>query len=161
MLTAEASTLLALDNQVCFAIHAAARSIQRSYQPLLGELSLTYPQYLVMLVLWEWEQAREERPTVRALGERLDLDSGTLTPLLRRLEQKRLITRARSSDDARELFVRVTRSGSALKQRAATVPMKMLTCSPLPVPELITLREQLKRLRAGLAFAQENSHENE
>jgi DNA-binding MarR family transcriptional regulator len=156
-----ASVLLALDNQVCFALHAASRSMQRAYQPLLGELALTYPQYLVMLVLWEWEQADEPRPTVRALGERLDLDSGTLTPLLRRLEQKELITRARSDADARELFVRVTRQGSAMKERAATVPMRMIATSPLPLPELLALREQLKRLRAGLVFAQESSHENE
>jgi MarR family transcriptional regulator, organic hydroperoxide resistance regulator len=161
VLPVEPSVLLALDNQVCFALHAATRSMQRAYQPLLGELSLTYSQYLVMLVLWEWERAREPHPTLRALGERLDLDSGTLTPLLRRLEQKRLITRTRSSEDGRELFVRVTRRGSTLKERAATVPLRMIASSPLFLDELVSLREQLKRLRAGLAFAQENSHEDD
>jgi MarR family transcriptional regulator, organic hydroperoxide resistance regulator len=155
------SVLLALDNQFCFALHSAARRMQRAYQPLLGELSLTYPQYLVMLVLWEWEHAREARPTVRALGERLDLDSGTLTPLLRRLEHKRLVIRTRTSDDGRELFVRVTRRGSALKERASTIPLRMIASSPLPVNELVALREQLKRLRAGMASTQENSHEND
>jgi MarR family transcriptional regulator, organic hydroperoxide resistance regulator len=161
VLSVEPSVLLALDNQVCFALHAATRSMQRAYQPLLGELSLTYSQYLVMLVLWEWERTREPHPTLRALGERLDLDSGTLTPLLRRLEQKRLIKRTRSSEDQRELFVRVTRRGSNLKQRAATVPLRMIASSPLSLDELVSLREQLKRLRAGLAFTQENGHEDD
>ncbi|HEX5660431.1 MAG TPA: MarR family transcriptional regulator [Polyangiales bacterium] len=158
MLPAGTSALLALDNQVCFALHVATRAVQRAYQPLLGDLSLTYPQYLVMLVLWEWEQAHEPRPTLRALGERLDLDSGTLTPLLRRLEQKRLITRSRSREDGRALLIRVTRRGSSLKERAASVPMQMIASSPFSLEELVSLREQLKRLRTGLV-AQESTHE--
>lgn len=158
---ASTHALLALDNQVCFALHAAARSMERAYQPLLAALSLTYSQYLVMLVLWEWEHALQERPTLGALGRRLDLDSGTLTPLLRRLEQKGFVTRARSAEDGRELLVRVTRRGSALKRRAANVPLRMLASSPLPVSELVELREQLKRLRAGMASVQENNDENE
>jgi MarR family transcriptional regulator, organic hydroperoxide resistance regulator len=153
-----ADSLLALDNQVCFALHAAARSVQRAYQQVLGELDLTYPQYLVMLVVWEWEHTPPARPTVSALGERLDLDSGTLTPLLRRLEQKGLLARTRSPLDGRELLVQVTRRGTALKKRAHNVPLTMLQCSPLPLDELITLRDQLKRLRTGLATAQEKPH---
>jgi DNA-binding MarR family transcriptional regulator len=158
MQPAEASDLLALDNQVCFALQSAARSVQRAYGPLLAGLELTYPQYLVMLVLWEWQSWRNHRPTVRALGERLDLDSGTLTPLLRRLEQKGLLVRLRSSDDGRELFVRVTKRGAALKEEAREVPLVMIARSPLPVAELVSLREQLKRLRAGIA-SQENRNE--
>ena len=143
--------LLALDNQFCFALHAASRRIVRAYRPALAELDLTYPQYLVMLVLWGWDRERFEYPTVTALGERLDLDSGTLTPLLRRLEQKGLIARERSEEDERELYVRVTRSGRALKQRAAKVPMSLISNSPVPIAEIVVLRDQLKRLRAALA----------
>lgn len=144
-------TLLALDNQLCFALHAAARSVQRAYQSVLGELALTYPQYLVMMVLWEWDREGKSRPTVTALGERLDLDSGTLTPLLRRLEQKGLLVRERGSEDARELLVRSTRAGRALQERARNVPLTLLSCAPLPLEELMTLRDQLKRLRVALA----------
>ncbi|MEY4509871.1 MAG: hypothetical protein RLZZ450_1993 [Pseudomonadota bacterium] len=143
--------LLALDNQLCFALHAAARGVQRAYQPLLAELDLTYPQYLVMLVLWEWDHENQLRPTVTALGDRLDLDSGTLTPLLRRLEQKSLIARERSSADGRELFVRVSRTGRALKKKARAVPITLICNSPLPPHEMVALRDQLQRLRHTMA----------
>ncbi|HEY6881715.1 MAG TPA: MarR family transcriptional regulator [Polyangiales bacterium] len=143
--------LLALDNQLCFALHAAARSVQRAYQPLLVELDLTYPQYLVMLVLWEWDSENEPRPTLGALGQRLALDSGTLTPLLRRLEQKGLLVRERSNADGRELFVHVTRAGRALKKQARAVPIELICRSPVPVNEMVTLREQLKKFRALLS----------
>jgi DNA-binding MarR family transcriptional regulator len=146
--------LLALDNQFCFALHAAARSVQRAYQPALSELDLTYPQYLVMLVLWEWDRQPDVRPTLTALGERLDLDSGTLTPLLRRLEHKGLLARERASDDGRELFVRLTRAGRALQKRARHVPLALLACAPLPIQELALLRDQLHRMRAALAAPQ-------
>lgn len=142
--------LLALDNQLCFALHAAARRVVRSYGPLLGELDLTYPQYLVLLVLWEWDRDPPARPTVTAMGERLDLDSGTLTPLLRRLEQKDLLTRERASGDERELFLKVTRTGRALKKRALKIPLVLLDASPVPANELLELRDRLNALRAGL-----------
>jgi MarR family transcriptional regulator, organic hydroperoxide resistance regulator len=142
--------LLELDNQFCFALHAATRRVVRSYAPLLNELDLTYPQYLVLLVLWAWDRERHPRPTVTALGERLDLDSGTLTPLLKRLEQKGLLTRERASCDERELLVRVSRDGRALKRRARKIPLEMLRRSSLPVCELVELRERLKALRSGL-----------
>src|SRR5262245_64794007 len=100
--------LLELDNQLCFALHATARQIVKAYRPVLAELELTHPQYLVLLVLWEWARVREPRPTVKALGERLALDSGTLTPLLKRLEARGLLNRTRSTVDERELFVHVT-----------------------------------------------------
>lgn len=142
--------LLALDNQLCFALHAASRLVTRSYTERLSEHGLTYPQYLVLLVLWEWERTPPPRPTVKALGERLDLDSGTLTPLLRRLEQKGLLTRERSEDDERELCVRLTRTGKALKQRVVDVPRWMLATSPVPISEVVELRDRLKRFRTML-----------
>ena len=142
--------LLALDNQVCFALYAAARSVVRAYRPLLEALEITYPQYLVLLVLWGWAHEGMARPTVRALGERLDLDSGTLTPLLRRLEQRGLVRRERTSDDERELFVRLTAAGHRIKQRACSVPLALLEQSPIPLDELLELRDQLKRLRQAI-----------
>jgi MarR family transcriptional regulator, organic hydroperoxide resistance regulator len=151
--------LLSLDNQFCFALHAASRLVVRAYRPVLRELDLTYPQYLVLLVLWEWDRAKEARPTVRELGERLDLDSGTLTPLLRRLEAKRLIVRERSASDERELFVRVTPAGAAMKHKACKVPLSMIQNSPIPLTEIVSLRDQLKRVRERLS-AHENAEES-
>ena len=142
--------LLELDNQLCFALHSAARQVVRSYRPALAELGLTHPQYLVLLVLWGWARQQEPRPTVKALGARLALDSGTLTPLLKRLEARGLITRTRSEADERELFVRLTPAGSQLKKRAKRVPAALLRQSPLPVAELVKLRDQLKQLRVAL-----------
>lgn len=149
-------SLLSLDNQFCFALHAASRLIVRAYRPVLRDLDLTYPQYLVLLVLWEWERVKEPRPTVRELGERLDLDSGTLTPLLRRLEAKQLIARERSQGDERELFVRVTASGSAMKHKACKVPLSLIRNSPIPLTEIVSLRDQLKRVRQVLSAHEES-----
>lgn len=143
--------LLELDNQLCFALHATARQVVKGYRPILAELELTHPQYLVLLVLWAWAREREPKPTVKALGARLALDSGTLTPLLKRLEQRNLITRTRSDEDEREVFVHLTPAGSALKKRARKIPVTLLRQSPIPIAELISLRDQLKRLRAALA----------
>ena len=89
----ELDDLLALDNQLCFALYAASRALMRTYRPLLEPMGLTYPQYLVMLVLWEWQRQPPAHPGVKALGERLQLDSGTLTPLLKRLEAQGLVRR--------------------------------------------------------------------
>src|SRR4051812_7935251 len=147
--------LLDLDNQLCFALHSTARLLVKSYRPVLAELELTHPQYLVLLVLWAWAREREPRPTVKALGERLELDSGTLTPLLKRLENRGLVTRTRSSEDAREVFVHLTPAGSALKRRAHRVPAALLRDSPLQIREIVALREQLKRLRSALVGAGE------
>ncbi len=143
-------TLLALDNQFCFALNAASRLVIRAYRPILRELGLTYPQYLVLLVLWEWRRVAHPRPTVHALGERLDLDSGTLTPLLKRLEAKRIIVRQRSTKDEREVLVRVTRMGASMRHKACQVPLTLLRNSPIPMTELIRLRDHLKHVRQVL-----------
>jgi DNA-binding MarR family transcriptional regulator len=150
----DTDALLALDNQFCFALHSASRLVVRAYRPALEELDLTYSQYLVMLVLWEWSRTREPHPSVSELGARLDLDSGTLTPLLRRLEQKGLLVRERSSADERELFVRLTPAGQAMKQKARKVPLSLLQQSVIPLDEMLKLRDQLKRLRAAMLEAQ-------
>jgi DNA-binding MarR family transcriptional regulator len=148
-----ADELLELDNQICFALHSTARQLVRAYRPALEALDLTHSQYLVMLVLWAWARDHESKPTVKALGERLLLDSGTLTPLLKRLESRRLITRTRSTSDEREVFVHLTRAGQALKKRAARVPMTLLEQSPVPLSELVELRNGLRRFRAALTAA--------
>lgn len=139
--------VLDLDNQFCFALYAASRHVVRAYTEALKELDLTYPQYLVMLVLWEWSRDRYARPTVKALGERLDLDSGTLTPLLRRLQSKGVIARQRVSPDEREVFLRVTSAGAKLKRRARQVPLSMLEQSPISITQITKLRDQLKVFR--------------
>ena len=141
---------LLLDDQLCFALYAASRAVTARYRPLLDELGLTYPQYLVMLVLWKWARTRHPRPTVSELGACLDLDSGTLTPLLRRLEQKGLLVRSRSNQDERELLVHLTPEGQAMKQRARKVPLSLLEQSVMPIEEILKLRDQLKQLRARL-----------
>lgn len=148
--TVSTDVLLDLDNQFCFALQSAARLVVRSYRPLLDELDITYSQYLVMLVLWKWARTRHPRPTVGELGTCLDLDSGTLTPLLRRLEQKGLLVRTRSTEDERELFVHLTPEGQAMKQRARKVPLSLMQHSVMPLREMLKLRDQLKQLRTAL-----------
>lgn len=145
-----ANELLTLDNQICFALDSTARQLVRAYRPALEELELTHSQYLVMLVLWQWARDREDRPTVKALGNRLLLDSGTLTPLLKRLEARGLVTRTRSTEDTRELFVHLTRAGRDLKKRAVRVPLSLLRGSTMSLNELGQLLDHLKRLRAAL-----------
>ena len=152
-----ANELLELDNQLCFALHSTARQLVRAYRPVLEDLELTHPQYLVMLVLWRWARDREPKPTVKALGERLMLDSGTLTPLLKRLETRGLVTRTRSTGDEREVFVHLTPAGRALKQRAAQVPMSLLRGSKMPLTEIVQLREGLKRLRQALTSGEQSA----
>src|SRR5215475_5783118 len=112
---------LRLDNQICFAVYSAAHAFNRVYKPLLDRLGLTYPQYLVMLVLWE----RDGVP-LKEIGERLFLDSGTLTPLLKRLEVAGLVKRSRSSEDERQVKITLTAQGQALKDKARAVPMSIL-----------------------------------
>lgn len=138
---------LALDGQLCFALYAASRAMTRAYQPMLRDLELTYPQYLVLLVLWEWDAAaaRGESPDVGvgALGRRLMLDSGTITPLLKRMEQRGLVSRWRASRDERVTLVAVTDSGRALKPRAQEWVERQLASSAVTREEVESLRGQL------------------
>ncbi len=139
---------LLLDNQLCFAVYSTAHAFNRVYKPLLDRLRLTYPQYLVMLVLWE----RDGVP-VKDIGERLFLDSGTLTPLLKRLEVAELIKRTRSTEDERQVLIALTSQGQALRDKARTVPQAILAASACSVPELAAMKNNLVDLRDRLNAA--------
>ena len=141
-----AEQALLLDNQLCFALYSASLAMTKLYKPLLDELGLTYPQYLVMLVLWEGDGLM-----VSELGQRLYLDSGTLTPLLKRLETAGLVSRLRAVEDERRVHVHLTAAGRRLKARAAKVPACVLAASQCSVPELLQLTEQVRTLRERLA----------
>ena len=136
---------LSLDNQLCFALYSSSLLMTKLYKPMLDEIGLTYPQYLAMLALWE-----EDGVTVSALGNRLYLDSGTLTPLLKRLEKAGLIERERNAEDERQVLVRLTAAGRALKRQAAAIPRKVAASAGVPVAELIALRKKLQKLRSGM-----------
>jgi DNA-binding MarR family transcriptional regulator len=144
----EVEAQLLLDNQLCFKLYAASRAVIRAYKPMLDELGLTYPQYLAMLVLWEWQAAAPEQATVKALGERLMLDSGTLTPLLKRLEQLGLVQRRRSSSDERELCLALSDAGMALKERVLPLKQRLLCESGVDLGELDGLRQGLGQVLA-------------
>lgn len=137
---------LKLDSQLCFKLYAASRAVIRGYKPMLDQLGLTYPQYLAMLVLWEWQQVAPEQPTVKALGERLALDSGTLTPLLKRLEQLELVQRQRSARDEREVHLSLTLQGQALREQVGPLKERLLCDSGVDLDRLIELREGLDHL---------------
>lgn len=137
-----------LDEQLCFAVYSAANAMTRAYRPLLDALGLTYPQYLVMMVLWE-----RDGLGVSELGERLHLDSGTLTPLLKRLEQAGHVQRTRSADDERRVEVTLTPAGRALRAKAGDLPVRMARLTGCSVAELRSLRAQLLRLRDAVAAA--------
>ena len=133
---------LLLDNQLCFKLYAASRAVIRGYKPMLDQLGLTYPQYLVMLVLWEWHVSAPAQPTVKALGERLMLDSGTLTPLLKRLQQLGLVQRARARLDEREVHLGLSEDGVKLQQQALPLREALLCSSGLDLDGLGQLRGQ-------------------
>ncbi len=143
---AKANPLLLLDNQLCFALYSTSLAMTKLYKPLLEELGLTYPQYLVMLVLWE-----ADGMTVSSLGERLYLDSGTLTPLLKRMESSGLVARIRSLDDERRVHITLTTAGRRLKAQAAKVPSCVLRASGCDWEELQSLTQQVQSLRQKLA----------
>ena len=143
--TSDPAEFLKLDNQLCFVLYTASRAITRSYRPLLDPLGLTYPQYLVLMVLWEHEALG-----VKEIGERLHLDSGTLTPLLKRMEQNGLVRRERSHRDERKVTVHVTRKGQDVKQQALSIPPKMLCNTGMELEALIDLRSRLQTLTAQL-----------
>lgn len=135
---------LKLDNQLCFPLYAVSKEIVRRYKPFLDEIDLTYTQYITMMVLWENKQM-----SVKELGEKLYLDSGTLTPLLKRLEQKGLLTRQRDSRDERILMVSITKSGEKLKEQAIKVPEKMMGCVPLEAEDAKELYQILHKMMDG------------
>jgi DNA-binding MarR family transcriptional regulator len=137
--------VLQLDNQLCFAVYAAAHAFNATYKPLLEPLGLTYPQYLVMLVLWQ-----EDDVTVSGIGARLGLDSGTLTPLLKRLEAGGFVARLRDAADERQVRITLTASGRALKQKAKAVPQQLLCALGLSLGEIGALRGRLEALTANL-----------
>ena len=141
----QAEQLLRLDNQICFAVYSAAHAFNRVYKPLLDRLGLTYPQYLVMLVLWE----RDNVP-LKTIGERLFLDSGTLTPLLKRLEAAELIKRTRSKEDERQVLIELTAEGEALREKAKSVPQSILAASACSVGELVGMKDEIVALRDRL-----------
>ena len=132
---------LHLDNQVCFPIYAASRLVMQAYRPLLAELGLTYPQYLVMMVLWETD-AR----TVREIGARLYLDSGTLTPLLKRLEKQGLVARNRRVDDDRTVENHLTEAGRELQQSALSIPNELVCNAELDPEQVGSLKKDLNEL---------------
>ena len=129
---------LKLSNQLCFPLYAVAKEIVKKYKPYLDELDLTYTQYIAMLVLWE-----NKSMGVKDLGKHLYLDSGTLTPLLKKLENKGYITRERSKEDERNLIISITKEGEALKKRAVDVPAKVGKCVCMDAEDAIKLRDQL------------------
>jgi len=143
--TSSSDAALRLDNQLCFALYSASLAMTKLYKPLLEALQLTYPQYLVMLVLWESEDL-----SVSALGERLFLDSGTLTPLLKRMEASGLLSRQRSAEDERRVHVRLTDVGRTLKTQAASIPACVVAASGCPLPDLMALTGQVQSLRDRL-----------
>ncbi|WP_418956907.1 MarR family winged helix-turn-helix transcriptional regulator [Streptomyces tritici] len=136
---------LRLDHQICFSLHAATRAFNGIYRDALKDLGLTYPQYLVMLVLWE----HGELP-VKGIGERLRLDSGTLSPLLKRLEAAGYVERRRSAADERSVTARPTDAGLALRERALGVPRRIAAATGLPLEEIRELRDRLHALSARL-----------
>lgn len=139
---------LRLNRQVCFAMYSASRAATAVYRPMLEELGLTYPQYLAMLVLWEADPR-----SVRDLGEELGLDSGTLSPLLKRLEALGFVERRRSAEDERRVEIHLTEAGAALRSRAGGIPQRLADAAGLTPAELDQLRETLGRLSEALHAA--------
>ncbi len=140
-----ANEALLLDNQLCFALYSTSLAMSKVYKPLLDQLGITYPQYLVMLVLWE-----SDGLTVSEIGERLYLDSGTLTPLLKRLEAAGLVQRLRDTEDERRVLIRLTADGRKLKQKAAQLPQCILAATQCSLSDLKKLTRELQTLRNSL-----------
>ncbi len=142
---------LKLQNQLCFPLYAGAKEIVRMYTPLLRGIDLTYTQYIAMMVLWE-----ERELTVKEMGKRLFLDAGTLSPLLKKLEQRGLITRRRHSGDERSVVLTITEAGMTLRRRAESIPEKIGSCIPLSADESRTLYGLLYKI---LDHVKENEHD--
>ena len=138
--------VLRLDHQLCFPLYACAKEVVRRYKPFLDEIDLTYTQYITMMVLWEKKQV-----TVKELGESLFLDSGTLTPLLKKMEGKGLLTRERSKEDERVLLVTITEEGEARKEKAVNVPSQLMSCITMDPEDAAKLYELLYKALGGMA----------
>lgn len=136
---------LKLENQLCFPLYACAKEIVRRYKPFLDELDLTYTQYITMMVMWEHRQIN-----VKELGEYVYLDSGTLTPVLKKLEQKGYVERKRSTEDERTLTVTITEKGDALRDKAVTVPGNLMKCINLDAEDSKALYVMLYKLLGSL-----------
>lgn len=141
---------LKLGDQLCFAVYSATHAFNRVYKPLLAALGLTYPQYLTMLVLWE-----DDDVPVKTIGDRLGLDSGTLTPLLKRLEKLGLVARRRDPDDERSVRITLTGDGRALKAKAREIPLALGCAIGRPIPDIERLRQDVTALRDALNAAAE------
>lgn len=142
--------MLALENQFCFALYSASHAMTKTYKPMLDRLGLTYPQYLVMLVLWE-----QDAILVKDIGARLFLDSGTLTPLLKRLEANGLVSRNRDPHDERQVRIALSADGRALRAKAQEIPKQVLCASGQQLTELSRIRAELARVRDDLFKALE------
>ncbi|CAI0908993.1 MarR family transcriptional regulator [Serratia ficaria] len=140
-----AKNTLLLDQQLCFALYSANLALHKVYRKLLNQLDLTYPQYLAMLVLWERDEI-----TVSDIGERLFLDSATLTPLLKRLESAGLLVRYRATADERQVIIALTEAGRALREKAQAVPEAVMCATDCSLDEIVTLKRQLEKLRGSL-----------
>lgn len=132
---------LKLENQLCFPLYACSKEIIRKYKPLLDDLGLTYTQYITLMALWE-----EDNLTVKSLGEKLYLDSGTLTPLLKKMEKQHLIQRIRSLEDERNVYIKLTDSGIEMKEKAMTIPDQIGKCISLTTDEALFLHKTLHKL---------------
>jgi MarR family transcriptional regulator, organic hydroperoxide resistance regulator len=130
-----------LEDHLCFSLYACSRAIFRLYRPYLDELNLTYPQYLVLLVLWERKQS-----TVKELGELLGLDSGTLTPMLKRMEAAGLVERKRSAEDERVVMITITEDGNHIKEKAVCIPRSLLESTGMTEEEVMTVNNVIKKL---------------
>ncbi len=141
---------LKLENQLCFLLYAASKELVKQYKPMLDALDLTYTQYIAMLVLWEHEAV-----SVKDLGGYLQLDSGTLTPLLKRLEHKGYVKRSRSAADERMLTLSITAAGAALKEKALSIPGRIAQCLPISQEDALSLYGLLKKINGAMQCAEQ------
>ncbi|TGK07040.1 MarR family transcriptional regulator [Leptospira semungkisensis] len=143
---------LKLEKQLCFSLYATSRAVTALYRPLLEEMGITYSQYLVLLVLWETDSI-----PLKEIGDRLFLDSGTLTPLLKKMEKNGFLTRARSEEDERNLVVRLTIKGRNLRKKALCIPERLLESSGLVVEKVVAMKKDLDKLMLHLEEKVRNS----
>lgn len=136
---------LKLDNQLCFALYACAKEVTKTYKPFLDKFGITYTQYITLLALWE-----EDNITVKELGKKLHLDSGTLTPLLKKLEHVEMLKRIRDTEDERNVYVKLSEKGMKMKDEALEIPGKVFCSTGMSMEEVLDLREKLKLLLNNL-----------